>query len=204
MRTELASKHPGEELQADPPIRLWVRTSSSGAYRDRLSVRVISGAAMSARRKDKESRRPAAGRRERRMLRRTASRSGLALFRPKALRDWYGVEFQPMVDQPITEPSGDLLLQPLNLGTPELDDGAGFQVNQVIMMRLRRSLVPGMAIAEFMPLNNALRFEAPDRPINSGERDMRALRRYAAVQFEHVRMIFGLRENPGDQAALIG
>jgi hypothetical protein len=109
-----------------------------------------------------------------------------------------------MVDQPITEPSGDLLLQPLNLGTPELDDGAGFQVNQVIMMRLRRSLVPGMAIAEFMPLNNTLRFEAPDRPVNGGKRDMRAPRRYAAVQFEHVRMIFGLRENPGDQAALIG
>ena len=62
-----------------------------------------------------------------------------------------------MVDQPITEPAGDLLLQPLNLGTPELDDGAGFQVNQVIMMLLRRSLVPGMAIAEFMPLTHYVR-----------------------------------------------
>ena len=32
---------------------------------------------------------------------------------------------------------------------------------------------------------------------------MRALRHHAAVQFEHVGMILGLRENPGDQAALI-
>ena len=74
-----------------------------------------------------------------------------------------------MADQPVTEPPRDLVLQSLDLGIPELDDAAGFEVDQVIMMRLRRRLVPGMAIAEFMPLEDALRFEAPDRPVDGGE-----------------------------------
>ena len=108
-----------------------------------------------------------------------------------------------MADEAEAEPSRDLLLQPLDLGIPELDDGAGFKVDQVIMVDLRRPLVPVMTVAEFMALKNALRFQAPYRPVDGCERDMRALRHHAAVQFEHVGMILGFCENLGDQAALI-
>ena len=108
-----------------------------------------------------------------------------------------------MADQPITEPPRDLLLQFLDLCIPELDDIAGFEIDQVIMMFLRCPLVTGMAVAEFVTLNDALRFQAPDSPVDGSERDMRALRHDAAMQFEHVGMILGVREDLGDQAALI-
>jgi hypothetical protein len=107
-----------------------------------------------------------------------------------------------MADEAETEPARDLLLQSLDLCIPELDDGTGLKVDQVIMVGFRRPLVPGMTVAEFMTLKNALRFQAPYRPVDGGERDMRALRHHAAVQFEHVGMILGVRENLGDQAAL--
>ena len=46
------------------------------------------------------------------------------------------VELEPMIDQPVAEPSRDLGLQALDFFGLELDDVTGAQIDQVIMMRV--------------------------------------------------------------------
>jgi hypothetical protein len=77
-----------------------------------------------------------------------------------------------MVDEAEAEPLRDPLLQFLELLVDEFDDVAGLDVDQMIVVGLRRSLVTRAAVAELMPLENARLFEQPDRPIDRRDRDI--------------------------------
>jgi len=103
-----------------------------------------------------------------------------------------------MADQPIAKLACDFFLQPLNLGIPEFNDNAGFDIDEVVMMLFRGPFVAGMAVTELTPLQNALGLQAFDCAVYCGERNMRALHRHAAMQVEDVRMVLGFRENLGD------
>ena len=78
------------------------------------------------------------------------------------------IEFQPVVDQAITELGSNLLLQGFNFRIDEFHDFAGFHVDQMIMMGFRRGFVTGTAIAKIMAIENARLFEKPDGTIDRG------------------------------------
>ena len=78
-----------------------------------------------------------------------------------------------MIDQPETKLFGNPLLQEFKFLVDELDDVAGFDVDQMVVMGFGRGLVTGTAIAELMPFEDAGLFEQADRPIDRRNRDVR-------------------------------
>src|SRR5215470_5101804 len=64
------------------------------------------------------------------------------------------VKLEPVIDQAIAEPARDLRLQALDLVRLKLDDGAGAQVDQMIVMRVGNLFVARPALAEIMPLDD--------------------------------------------------
>src|SRR3954467_8544807 len=65
------------------------------------------------------------------------------------------VELHSVIDEAEAEPFGDALLQRLELVVDELDDVAGFDVDQMIMVRFRRRFVARAAVAELVPLEDS-------------------------------------------------
>ena len=56
------------------------------------------------------------------------------------------VELEPVIDDPVAEPLRDLGLQRLDLLGAELDDAAGREIDQVVVVLARRALVAGPAV----------------------------------------------------------
>ena len=86
----------------------------------------------------------------------------------------------------------------------ELDDFAGLDIDQVIMMGILAGLVTRAAAAEIAPLQNAFFLQQPDRSVNGGDRDMAILLRCPPVKFLDIGMVARLRQHPGDNPALLG
>src|SRR3954470_13664217 len=68
------------------------------------------------------------------------------------LREGYGIELETVPHETVTEPTGDLGLQPLDLGASKLHHLARIQVDEVVMVLLRRFLVTSSAVAERVSL----------------------------------------------------
>src|SRR4051812_33211024 len=115
-----------------------------------------------------------------------------------------GVELEPMVDEAVAEPAGDFGLERLDLFRAEFENGAGFEIDQVIVVFAGGLLVARAAVAEIEPFDDASGLEKLHVPINGRQGDPIVDEHGAAVQLDHVGMILGLVENARDQAALAG
>src|SRR5215210_7664790 len=87
------------------------------------------------------------------------------------------VKLHSVIDEAEAELLGDALLKRLELFIDELDDIARFDVDQVIVMGIRRRLVARSAVAELVPLENARLFEQAHRAIDRRDRNVRVDRR---------------------------
>jgi hypothetical protein len=109
-----------------------------------------------------------------------------------------------VVDQPEPVFTGNALLQRLDLGRMKLDHLAGAQIDEMIMMFFRHSLVARAAIAEIMALDDADVLEQLDGAVDGGHGNPRIDQDSAAVQFLDIGMIIGAIEHAGDDATLLG
>ena len=116
--------------------------------------------------------RPGRARAPRRRGRAAASRRATqdAVHAP-SLASGDGVELEPVVDEAVAEPAGDLGLQRLDLLGPELDHVAGLEVDQVVVVLARGLLVARAPAAELEPLDDALGLEELHGPVDGRERD---------------------------------
>src|SRR5688572_33465856 len=103
----------------------------------------------------------------------------------------YAVQFHPMIHQPEAELFGDHPLQPLEIFVDEFDDLAGLDVDQMVVMSVRRRLIAGAAIAELVPLEDSGLFEQADRSIDGRDRDFGVDRGGALMERLDVWVIFG-------------
>ncbi len=76
------------------------------------------------------------------------------------------VKLHAMVDEPIAEFLGDLLLQRFQFRIDKLKNLSALDVDQVIVMRFGRRLIARASIAEVMPVENARFFEKADGAVN--------------------------------------
>jgi len=60
-----------------------------------------------------------------------------------------------MIDQSVTELLGDPFLKDFQLVVDELDDVAGLDVDQMVVVGFRRGFIAGPAVTEFVPLQDA-------------------------------------------------
>jgi len=81
------------------------------------------------------------------------------------------VQLHAVIDQAEAELLGDPALERLQLLVDELEDVAGLDVDEMVVMGLRRSLVTGAAVAEIVPLQYAGLFEQADGAVDGGDRD---------------------------------
>ena len=117
--------------------------------------------------------------------------------------DGDAVQLHPVVDEPEAELFRDPLLKLLELLVDELDDIAGLDVDQMVVMGLGRGFVAGPAVAEIMTLQNAGFLEQAHRPIDGRDRDAAVDRRGPLVQRLDIGMILGFGKNTGDHPPLL-
>lgn len=114
------------------------------------------------------------------------------------------VQFHPVVHQPIAEPFGDLALEGLQFRIDEFDDLAAFDVDQVVMVRFGCSFVPGAAIAEIMPVEDARFFEQAHGAVYRGDRNLGVDGTGPFVQCFHIGVVIRFRQDAGDHPPLVG
>src|SRR3954447_18337623 len=91
------------------------------------------------------------------------------------------VELHPMIDEAEAKALGDALLKRLQLVVDELDDPAGLDVDQMVVVRLRRGFVTRAPIAELVALEDPGLLEQADRTIDRRDRDVGIDRRRARM-----------------------
>ncbi len=114
------------------------------------------------------------------------------------------VKFHTMVDEAIAQLLGDLALQRLELGVDEFDHLAGFDIDQMVMMRLGRGLVTGAAITEIVAVEDARFLKQANGAVDRGDGDLGVDRRSAFVQQFDVGMIFAFGQDAGNHPTLVG
>ena len=114
------------------------------------------------------------------------------------------VELHAVVDEAEAELLGDPPLEHLQLLVDELDDLAGLDVDQMVVMGVRRRFVARAAVAELVPLEDARLLEQADGAVDGGDRDVGVDRRGALVKRLDVGMILALAKDAGDDLALLG
>ena len=83
------------------------------------------------------------------------------------------VKLHAVVDEAEAELLGDPLLQRLELVVDELDDIAGLDVDQMVVMAFGRRFVARAAVAELVPLEDAGLLEQADGAVDGRDRDVR-------------------------------
>ena len=112
------------------------------------------------------------------------------------------IEFQSVADKPETQPSRNLLLEPLNFSVPELDYSPGGHVNEVVVVRLGCLLVVRTAVTELVPFNDAELLETLHCSVNCRDRHTPVPFGHTAMQLSHIGVISGFGEHLSDQATL--
>ena len=113
-------------------------------------------------------------------------------------------QLQTQRDQVEAEPLGNRLHQPLVFGVLKLDDLAGIDVDQVIVVAVFGRFVARAAAAEVAPFEDALLLQQTHRPVDGGDGDAGIERRGPAIQLLHVGMVGSLGQDAGDDATLPG
>ena len=124
-----------------------------------------------------------------------------ALFRPTGRN---AVKFKPVVDEAEAQLFGNAPLQFLQLRVDEFDHIAGFDIDEVIVVRFRSRLIARTSVAKIMPFENAGFFEQPDRTIYGGDRNAGIDGGGPLVEKFNIGMVFGIGQNTRDHAALFG
>src|SRR5207302_5188748 len=83
------------------------------------------------------------------------------------------VQLHAMVDEAVAELLGDPFLQRFELIIDELDDVAGLDVDQVIVMAFRSRFVTRAPVAELVPFEDPGLLKQPHRAIDRRDRDVR-------------------------------
>ncbi len=94
------------------------------------------------------------------------------------------VKLHPVIDQPIAELLGNLPLQCLQLGIDEFDDLAGFDVDQVVVVRFGRGFIARAAIAEIVPVEDADSSAHLEKALKKQQQEEKARRSYDAIMLE--------------------
>ncbi len=118
--------------------------------------------------------------------------------------DLDAVELQPVIHQLVTQFAGDAFLEFLDLLGGELDDLAGIQVDEVVVMFVADGFVAGAAIAEIKALQNACFLEQFHRAVDGGDGDVGVDGGGPPVQLLYVRVVLRFGDDTGDDAALAG
>jgi hypothetical protein len=118
--------------------------------------------------------------------------------------DGDAIKLHTMVDQTIAQPFRNDFLQCLKLRVDKFDDFASFDINQMVVMRLGRCLIPRATIAEIMPVQYASLFKQADGPIYRGNRDFGINRRRTAVKLLHIGVVGRIGNDARDDPPLIG
>ena len=106
-----------------------------------------------------------------------------------------------MVDEAEAELLGDPLLQRFEFFVDELDDAAGFDIDQMVVMSVRRGFVARTAVAELVAFEDARFLEQANGPVDGRDRDLRVDGGGALMQRLDVGMIFGFRQDLRDRRA---
>src|SRR6202012_2255127 len=83
------------------------------------------------------------------------------------------IKLHAVIDETETQTLGDLFLQRFEFGIDEFDHAAGLDIDQMVVMRFGRRLVPRPAVAEVVAVEDAGLFEQPDGAIDGGDRNAR-------------------------------
>src|SRR5258707_8505956 len=97
----------------------------------------------------------------------------MLFFAVAAPADRHREEFEPMIDQAITQLLRDAALQFLDRFVLEFDHSAGLDIDQMIVMVGRTLLVTGATVAEIVTGKDTGLFEQPDGSIDGGDADAR-------------------------------
>ena len=123
--------------------------------------------------------------------------AGLAVLAPDS------VKLQPVAFQLVAQPGGDPLLQRFDFGVNELEDFAGVEVDQMVMMVALGILVARASVPEFVLLQDSRLFEELDGPVDRGQRDSRVDGAGPGIELFDVRMVCRLFKNRCNDAALV-
>lgn len=105
---------------------------------------------------------------------------------------WAAIELQPMAGELIAELPRHPFLEPLDLLVLELDDLPGVRIDKVIVMLGFHPLVASpAAIAEIVPVDNALALEQPDGAVDCRQRNPVVDLMRATVHLLDVGMVAG-------------
>ncbi len=91
----------------------------------------------------------------------------------------HGIELEPVVDQPVAEALGDDLLDGLDLLVAELDDLAGADVDQVVVVLVGDQLEAGAAVLEIVLGDEPGFLEQVEGAVDGRQRDARDRSRWA-------------------------
>ena len=85
--------------------------------------------------------------------------------------DGDAIKLHTVINQSISKPLSDNLLQCLKLRVDEFDDLAGFDIDQMVMMRFRRCFITGAAVTEIVAVQYPCLFEKADSAVYGGNRN---------------------------------
>src|SRR6476646_3629468 len=102
------------------------------------------------------------------------------------------VELHPVVNEAEAELFGDALLQRFELVVDELDDVAGLDVDQMVVVGFRSRFVARAAVAELVPFENSGLLEQTDCAVDGGDRDVRIDRGRTGVHRFDVGMVLAV------------
>ena len=116
----------------------------------------------------------------------------------------FGEQFEPVIDQLVTEITGDLFLQSLDLFIEEFDNLASLHVDQMIVVIILNLFVTGPTIPEIMLFENIGFLEKTDRAVHRCNGNTRIKLRGPAIDLIHIRVIFSLLQHTRDGTPLAG
>ena len=114
------------------------------------------------------------------------------------------VQLHPMINEAEPELLRDPPLQQFQFLVDELDHGTGFDIDQMVVMSLRRRFKTGPSVAELMPLQYARFLEQAHCSVDSSDRNMRVDCRSARMHRLDVWMVLGFGQHARNHAALLG
>src|SRR3984893_1688732 len=115
-----------------------------------------------------------------------------------------GIEFEPMVDQAISELTRHFGLQTLDLHGFEFDHLAGAQIDEMIVVALAQLLVARSAGTKIMSLHDAGVLEQLHGAVDRRDRNPTVDQGTTAKQFLDIRVIPGPGQHTCNDSSLLG
>ena len=117
--------------------------------------------------------------------------------------DGDAIKLHTVINQSISKPLSDNLLQCLKLRVDEFDDLAGFDVDQMVVMRFRRCFITGAAVTEIVAVQYPCLFEKADSSVYGGNRNFGVDCRRTAIQLLNIGVVGCIGNDARDDATLV-